>query len=67
MNLSRRRWALATVLVALAVLHVVDPWGGRGPDVAGMPWDLAYHLLWMIAAAAAVLYMTYRVWPDEPG
>ena len=70
MSVSGRRWAFGTALVGLTVLHVVDPWGGQGPTfaaIAGLPWDLTYHLLWMAAAAAAVLYMTYRVWPDEPG
>ena len=31
-----------------------------------LPWDLAYHLWWMLAAAAAVLYMTDVVWAHPP-
>ena len=35
--------------------------------IAGfLPWDLAYAVFWMIAATAVVLYLTERVWRDEP-
>lgn len=34
--------------------------------IAGfLPWDLAYAVLWMLAAAGAVLYLTDRVWPGD--
>jgi low affinity Fe/Cu permease len=57
----------AAAVVVLLALHVYDPWGGQGPLTAwGLPWDLVYHLLWMLAATALVLVMTYRVWPDDP-
>ena len=55
------------MVVALLVLHV-DVWNqGRGGElVLGfIPYDLAYHLLWMLMAWAAVVYMTIFVWPDE--
>jgi hypothetical protein len=30
-----------------------------------MPYDLAYHLAWMLAATAVVVYMTYGPWKDD--
>ena len=56
------------VLVLLALLHLVPPHGGPDPVVLGvLPWDLAWHLLWMVAAGAAVIAMTSpRLWPDDP-
>lgn len=61
----RRLFALLTA--ALIVLHV-DPYNaGPGPLVFGwLPWDLAYHLGWMAAAALLVVYMTSSViWPED--
>lgn len=58
---------LAIALVVLVVLHVVPVPGDPDWLLAGfLPWDLAYHLLWMAAAAGVVLYMTGPPWPDEP-
>ncbi|PCC68090.1 hypothetical protein SAMN02745121_04565 [Nannocystis exedens] len=58
----------AVLAVALIVLHV-DTWNaGPGPLVFGwLPWDLAYHLAWMAAAAVLVFYMTSSaLWPEDP-
>lgn len=68
---ARTSWVglgFAVVLVLLVVLHLVPPHGGPDPVVLGIfPWDLAWHLLWMVAAAAAVIAMTsLRLWPDDP-
>lgn len=60
---------LFTALTALLLLLHVDVWnaGPAGPLVLGwLPWDLAYHLLWMAAATALVGYMTSSaIWPDD--
>lgn len=56
-------------MVLLLVLHV-DVWNqGRGDALilGFIPYDLAYHLLWMLVAWAVVIYMTIFVWPDENG
>lgn len=68
---ARTSWVglgFAVGLVLLVVLHLVPPHGGPDPVVLGIfPWDLAWHLLWMAAAAAAVIAMTsLRLWPDDP-
>lgn len=57
---------LAVLVTALLVLHV-DVWNhDRAGLVLGwIPYDLAYHLAWMLAAAAVVLYMTYGPWQDD--
>lgn len=35
--------------------------------IAGfLPWDLAYAVFWMIAAAGVVIYLTERVWRSDP-
>ncbi len=61
------RRILSVALIVLTVLHVVPIGGDSDALVLGwMPWDLAYHLLWMVGAAAVVLYMTGPPWPDEP-
>lgn len=62
------RRGFAVVVTALVVLHLVPPHGGPDPVVLGVfPWDLAWHLGWMIAAGAAVFAMTsVRLWPDDP-
>ncbi len=54
-------------MLVLLVLHV-DVWNqGRGDGLilGFIPYDLAYHLLWMLVAWAVVIYMTIFVWPDE--
>ena len=58
--------ALAVLVTALLVLHI-DVWNhGQGGLVFGwMPYDLAYHLAWMLAATAVVIYMTLGPWPDD--
>ncbi len=63
----RHRWVFAAAVVVLLVLHV-DVWNqGRGDGLilGFIPYDLAYHLLWMLVAWAVVIYMTVFVWPDE--
>ncbi|MCB9566586.1 MAG: hypothetical protein H6710_05130 [Myxococcales bacterium] len=70
MPLRRRhhRWIFAGLVVALLVLHV-DVWnlGTGGALIFGvLPHDLAYHLGWMLAAWGVVVYMTIKVWPEEP-
>lgn len=55
------------LIAALLVLHL-DFWnaGRGGALILGvLPYDLAYHLAWMLAAWAVVVYMTVKVWPDE--
>ncbi len=57
----------AGLVVALVILHL-DAWnaGRAEPLVLGfLPWDMAYHLGWMIAAMAVIFYMTVWVWPEE--
>lgn len=63
------RRALGAALVVLVVLHVYPPITGTPDDdlIGGfLPWDLAYPLLWMAAAAVLVLFMTGAPWPSEP-
>ncbi len=62
------RRLLSVALLALVVLHVAPP-TVDDPAVlvlGWLPWDLAYPLLWMAAAALVVLFMTGAPWPDEP-
>lgn len=67
MRLTTARRVLHGLLLVLVLSHLLPPWPGAPWMVAGfLPWDLAYHLLWMAAAAAAVLWMTGPAWPDEP-
>lgn len=70
---SRRRWSTVTfwlVVTGLLILHVWpvgDPLGREGnhPGLLGpIPWDLAYPLLWMAAAWAAITFLVRRVWTD---
>jgi hypothetical protein len=53
----------AAIALALVLLHL---WHFPGAvAVPGwMPWDLAYHLLWMLAATGAIFYLTAKVWPE---
>jgi hypothetical protein len=61
MRASTRRAVLAAWVAALLVTHVVQWRAGQRPTLFGfLPWDLAYHLLWMVAAAAAIIFMTAR-------
>ncbi|MBZ5715195.1 hypothetical protein [Nannocystis pusilla] len=67
MSAAAHHRLFAVLGVALVVLHV-DTWNaGPGELLLGwLPWDLAYHLLWMAAAALLVLYMTSRaIWPED--
>ncbi|MEM7155320.1 MAG: hypothetical protein AAF799_20900 [Myxococcota bacterium] len=60
------RRTLGVMLVVLVVLHVLPVPGDPSWTLAGfLPWDLAYHLLWMAAATVVVLYMTGPAWPEE--
>lgn len=63
---SRRHVVLGVLVTLLLIGHVVQPAPGIEPVLLGwLPWDLAYHLLWMAAAAGAVLFMTDVVWRFE--
>jgi hypothetical protein len=63
---ARRRVVFAALVVVLLALHLLPPHRGAAPMIAGfLPWDLAYAVLWMLAAAGAVLYLTDRVWPGD--
>lgn len=52
--------------LALLVLHL-DFWRGPRPDLVfgAIPEELAYRVLWMLAAAAYLWFFTARVWTDE--
>jgi hypothetical protein len=55
-------------VVVLLVLHV-DFWRPQRPLLyfGWLPEELAYRLLWMVAAAAYLFFFTARVWRgDEP-
>jgi hypothetical protein len=52
------------MVAALGVLHVAPIPLPRGVVLGFLPWDLAFHLLWMLGAACVVVYMTDRAWPD---
>ena len=56
------------LVVALLLVHVAPPRGGPDPLLFGvLPWDLAVHVVWMLLAALAVVWMTTRaLWPDDP-
>ncbi len=64
---SRRRVVFAAAVVVLLVAHLWPPYRGASPMIAGfLPWDLAYAVFWMIAAAGVVIYLTERVWRSDP-
>lgn len=53
------------VLVLLATHMLGFDQAGR-PLIAGwLPLDLGYRVVWMVAAAALVVWMTARLWPDR--
>jgi hypothetical protein len=58
------RVGLGVVMGLLVVLHVVPPHRGREPVLLGLPWDLAYHVLWMAGAAATIILVTRIAWSD---
>ncbi|MEM9458605.1 MAG: hypothetical protein AAGF11_30800 [Myxococcota bacterium] len=61
------RRGLNVALVVLVVLHVVPvPGDPQWIALGFIPWDLAYPLIWILAAALVVLLMTGPAWPDEP-
>jgi hypothetical protein len=61
------RRILSVALVLLVGLHLVPVPGDPTWVVLGfVPWDLAWHLGWMLLASAVVIYMTGPPWPDEP-
>lgn len=62
------RVGITVAVLVLLATHLWPPHGGPAPVVFGVfPWDLAWHLLWMAAAAVVVVAMTSRrLWPDEP-
>lgn len=67
MSAAAHHRLFAVLAAALIVLHV-DTWNaGPGGLVFGwLPWDLAYHLLWMALATLLVFYMTSRaIWPED--
>jgi hypothetical protein len=64
--ISPRR-ILSVALVVLVVVHLLPVPGDPARVVAGfLPWDVAWYLGWIAAAALVVLYMTGPPWPDEP-
>lgn len=69
MTQARRRatFGMAAVVAVLIALHLRPPHGGPEPLLGGvLPWDLTWHVLWMVAAMLAVLAMTSRrLWPDD--
>ena len=45
--------------------HVFAPTAEGGTlGIDWLPFDLGYHLIWMVLAAGVVLYMTEKVWPE---
>lgn len=55
----------AATTVALVLLHLLHFPGALDVAVLGwIPWDLAYHLGWMLAATGAIFYLTAKVWPE---
>ena len=61
------RRGLNVALLLLVALHVLPTPGDPQWVLLGfVPWDLAWHLLWMLAALGVVLFMTGPPWPDEP-
>lgn len=59
--------ALSAALLVLVVVHLSPVPGDPARIIAGfLPWDLAWHLGWMLAATLVVFYMTGPPWPDEP-
>jgi hypothetical protein len=68
LRLSDKLLAWAGVALLL-VLHL-DFWRPRRPLLyfGWLPEELAYRLLWMIAASAYLFFFTARIWRDEePG
>jgi len=62
----RRRGLIWAVAGALVAVHVWSP--SRGEIVAGvLPWDLAFHLGWMLAAGLLVETLTRVAWRDVDG
>lgn len=59
------RRVLSGLLLALVGAHLFAPRLDTSWMLAGfLPWDIAYHLLWMLAAAVGVLFMTGPAWPE---
>lgn len=62
---DRRRlaaWIAAAVLIAL---HVFPPQGDTSVLIWGfLPWDLAFHIGWMVAAAGLIYATTRFAWRD---
>lgn len=58
------RVGLGVFMALLVLLHVLPPHRGLEPVLLGLPWDLAYHVLWMAAAAAAIILVTRIAWSD---
>lgn len=58
---SRTFW---TATIVLCVLHVDFFNHGVGSVLlfGWLPFDLAYHILWMVLAAVLVFYFTHSVW-----
>jgi len=63
---GRRRWLIWGLATALVGVHVWAP--SRAGIIAGvLPWDLAFHLGWMIAAGLLVETLTRVAWRDVDG
>lgn len=54
------------VVALLLVAHMLRFGQGDRPLVLGwMPIDFVYRLVWLVAATAAVFWMTGRLWPER--
>jgi hypothetical protein len=53
------------MVAVLGILHVAPIPLPRGLVLGFLPWDLAFHLAWMLGAACVVVHMTDRVWPHD--
>jgi len=63
---EQRRRLIWVGVAALLALHVWAP--HRDGVVAGvLPWDLAFHLAWMAAAALLVELFTRFAWRNVDG
>lgn len=61
------RICLWLAVAGLLVLHVIPPHRGAEPVLLGfLPWDLGYHVLWMVGAALTIIFAAEVVWREPP-
>jgi len=69
MTQRHHSWVFWGFVLILILLHAdFFNHGASPPPLFGwLPVDLAYHILWVIAAGLLVFYFTHFVWrdPDE--